>query len=372
MPRKKKEEKPIFYSLDKILQKNATYNIIIGQRSNGKTYSVLQYAFKRWLENGEQLAIIRRWKEDITGKRAAAIFSALNECGEIYALSGGTYSGVTYWAGKFYACTYSEEGRPLYNAETDCVAYCFALSEMEHNKSMSYPKVTTILFDEFITRKVYLNDEFIAFMNTISTIIRRRTDVKIFMLGNTVNKFCPYFQEMGLTHISRMKQGTIDLYTYGDSELTVAVEYCETLAYSKEASSYFAFDNPKLHMITNGAWELDVYPHLPVKYKPCDIMFIFFILFDGRIFQCEMVENKDQYFIYIHEKTTELQHPESDLIYTLEYHHEINYSRNIFKPINKIQKRVQWFFETDRVYYQDNDVGDAINNYLKICKLGGV
>ena len=42
------------------------------------------------------------------------------------------------------------------------------------------------------------------FMNVLSTIIRDRENIKIFMLGNTVNKYCPYFDEMGLTfHKSR-------------------------------------------------------------------------------------------------------------------------------------------------------------------------
>ena len=31
---------------------------------------------------------------------------------------------------------------------------------------------------------------------------------------------------------------------------------------------YFAFNNPKLQMITSGAWEMAIYPHNKVKYKP--------------------------------------------------------------------------------------------------------
>ena len=31
-----------YYSLQKILKKNAVYNVIFGERSNGKTYSVLK------------------------------------------------------------------------------------------------------------------------------------------------------------------------------------------------------------------------------------------------------------------------------------------------------------------------------------------
>lgn len=357
-----------YYSLQKILKKNAVYNVIFGERSNGKTYSVLKYGIKEYLTNGGQLAIIRRWKEDITGRRASDIFKALLANDEITKLSKGKFSGVTYWAGKFYLCNYDEKGKPLYNIEQDCFAYTFSLSDTEHNKSISYPKIKTIMFDEFLTKHVYLQDEFVFFMNTVSTIVRQREDVKIFMLGNTVNKYCPYFSEMGLTHVLKMEQGTIDVYTYGDSKLTVAVEYCASMESSKTNNFYFAFNNPKLHMITGGAWELDIYPHLPMKYKPCDVMFTYFIEFNGQLFQCEIVQVGESMFTYIHAKTTELRNPEQDLIYTLEYHAELNYNRNVFKPISKLQERIAWFFKTDRVFYQNNEIGDAIHNYLKICK----
>ena len=36
----------------------------------------------------------------------------------------------------------------------------------------------------------------------------------------------------------------------------------------------------------------------------------------------------------------------------------------------ELQKNLKWFYVTDRVYNQNNDVGDSINNYLKLCKQG--
>ena len=42
-----------FYSLKKILEKNAQYNVIYGQRSNGKTYSVLKYGLQNYIKTGE-------------------------------------------------------------------------------------------------------------------------------------------------------------------------------------------------------------------------------------------------------------------------------------------------------------------------------
>jgi hypothetical protein len=77
------------------------------------------------------------------------------------------------------------------------------------------------------------------------------------MLANTVNRYCPYFKEMGLKDVEQMPQGEIYVYTYGNKDLTVAVEYCDpVLATNKVASKFFAFDNPQLEMITTGAWEL--------------------------------------------------------------------------------------------------------------------
>lgn len=361
-----------YYSLENIKKMNATYNVIFGERSNGKTYSVLLEGLKEYVNHGGQLAIVRRWKEDITGRRASDIFSAINSNNEVAKLTNNKYTGITYFASKFYLCNYDENGKPIYSLDNDCFAFTFALSETEHNKSISYPNITTILFDEFITKHVYLNDEFVLFMNTISTIVRQRTNVKIYMCGNTVNKFCPYFKEMGLTHILEMKQGTIDVYTYGNSTLKVAVEYCENTQARKQNNFYFAFNNPKLNMITGGAWELDIYPHLPIKYQPKNVQFIYFIEFNGFLCQCEIVEINGEMFTYIHQKTTPLKDESNDLIYTLDYHFELNYNRNIYKPQNTLQKRILWFYETDRVFYQNNEIGDIVNNYLKLCKGGTI
>ena len=359
-------KKQKFYSLKDIDKRNATYNVIFGERSNGKTYAVLKKALNNWVKDRRTFAYVRRWHEDVIGRRAQNVFSALISDGLVEKITG--YQGVYYLSGKFYLCMYDEKsGKPIYN-ESDLLGYTFALSENEHNKSNSYPKVTLIMFDEFLTKSLYLQDEFVLFMNTISTIVRRKTDVKIYMLGNTVNRYCPYFAEMGLDHIKKMKQGDIDVYTYGDTDLKVAVEYCTSLKKNKENNYYFAFNNPKLNMITSGAWELDIYPHLPHKFKNKQIMFTFFIEFNDMLFQCEIIDADNEMFIFIHDKTTPLKDTDNDLIYSLDYNPKLNYNRNILKPQNQIQKKIAWFFKTDRVFYQDNKTGDTISNYLKLCK----
>lgn len=359
--------KSIFYSLNSIEKLKALYNIIIGKRSNGKTYSVLYKIIDIFIKTGKQGAYIRRYREDFRGKRGDQLFAGHVENGVVRELTNGEWTGVKYYAGRWYLSKFdSVLNKEIRDNEPFC--FGFSLSEMEHDKSTSYPNITTVVFDEFITRGYYLPDEFLLFMNVLSTIIRGRFDVTIYMLGNTVNKYCPYFKEMGLRHVEEMDMGTIDLYSYGNSELTVAVEYCDDPDSSKQSNKYFTFDNPSLQMITGGAWEIDIYPHLPMKYERKDILLIYFILFNDYTLQCEIIIKDDCIFTYIHRKSTEIQHPESDIVFTTDYSPRPNYSRNILHPSYEIHRKISNFFKAEKVFYQDNEVGELVRNYIMWCK----
>lgn len=356
-----------YYSLDRIKNYKAQYNIIFGKRSNGKTFAVLYEGLKNYVETGKQMAYLRRYREDFVGKRGQTLFNALTSAGVIKELTGGKWEMVKYSSSQWFLAKKSKKDDKII---TDAVPFCygFSLASMEHDKSTSYPDITTIVYDEFISRVGYLNNEFVLFMNVLSTIIRQRDDVKIYMLGNTVNKYCPYFKEMGLGHIEEMDPGVIDLYTYGSSKLKVAVE--RTINHNiegRKSEVYFAFDNPNLEMITGGAWEIDLHPHCPRDFSTDDIVFKFFVKFNDQILQGEVVEMDDCSFIYFHKKSTPIKHPDDDLILSEEYDPRPNYIRNIRKTTMEIGRRLWNFFRDEKVYYQDNDVGEIIRNYLIFC-----
>lgn len=370
--RKKKEPKQEYYSLEPILAEKAHYNIIIGERSNGKTYSTLQKVVNDYAAEGKQAALLRRMQEDFIGKRGAGLFEPLIDNGEIELATAGAWTSVYYYASRWFFCRYEEDKNGNINRVTDTqpFMYGFALSQMEHEKGTGYPNVKTIVFDEFITRMAYLRDEFVLFMNTLSTIIRSRDDVTIFMLGNTVNKYCPYFDEMGLRHIKDMKQGEIDVYQLKHASgkiLKVAVEYCKPFEKGKKSDFYFAFDNQKLEMITTGVWEIDIYPHCPYHYKPKNVLFTYFIEFDRELLQCEVVEVDGMSFTFIHRKTTPIKHPDTDLVFTTRFDPRPNYRRKITKPRMDIERKIVEFYATDKIFYQDNEVGEIVRNYLIWC-----
>ena len=83
------EAKPVYYTTDKIEKKKATYNVIFGERSNGKTFALLKKCIKDFFNDGSQMAYVRRWKEDITGRRASQLYAGINEAGVVKELSGG-------------------------------------------------------------------------------------------------------------------------------------------------------------------------------------------------------------------------------------------------------------------------------------------
>lgn len=363
-----------YWNPKNILSKNCSYNIIYGERSNGKTYGVLQYGLEQYFKDGSEMAIIRRMEEDFRGKRGQQMFNGLVTNGVVKKLSKGKYNGIKYYSQRWYFKYDDPKNKENSFVEETPFAYAFALSTMEHDKSTSYPKVRTIAFDEFLTRGRYLPEEFVLFQNVLSTIIRLRDDVTIFMMGNTVNQWSPYYSEMGLTNIRKQQKGTIDVYEYGDSQLRVAVEYSDSPSKDKKSDKYFAFNNPRLKMITNGSWEMDIYPHLPVKYAPKNIVFMYFIKFDNQILQCEIIHiphddehDREVTFTFIHRKTTEIKNDEESIVYQEETSPLPNYRRRITKPTRPIEKRIVSYFTRDKVFYQDNEVGELVRNYLAWC-----
>ena len=128
----------------------------------------------------------------------------------------------------------------------------------------------------------YLPQEPTKLMNLYSTIDRKRGTTKLWLLGNTITKVCPYYNDWGLLAILRkMKQGdlvTINLPT-GDKDddgnpilVKLAIEYC----YTTGKSSFVIGDHAA--MLNRGDWQTDPQPKLTKNYK--DFKFLFRVGFE--------------------------------------------------------------------------------------------
>lgn len=369
MRKRKKSIENDFYTLDRIDATGATYRIIIGERARGKTYALKIKALKSYWKDGSQTAYIRRFREDFIGKIGSSMFDDVIANGEIEKITNGEWSGVYYRASKWYLSK-NADGSGKLIVDDKPFMYGIAISSQEHEKSGGgFPGVKIIYFDECLTATGYLTDEFMLFMHTLSTVIRLKDDVIIYMLGNTFTKYSPYFTEMGLSNIKNQEAGTIDLYRYGNSILTVAVEITGSSATEKKSNKYFAFNNPKLTMITGGnsIWELGIYPHAPMKWRPADVVFTYIIKFNDEVLQADIVQCGISAFTFIHRKTTPIQDENRDIIYTPDFDPRPNWKRKITRANNELDRKIGSFFVRDKVFYQDNEVGDIVNNYIRWC-----
>lgn len=350
-----------YYNLNAILKKKAIYNIIIGQRSNGKTYSVISLMLKGFIKQGIPSAYIRRLDSELI---PSTLFRLLvPHVDDIKKLSHGEYNDYIYKARVFYL-VYRNENGDIEKISEPCI-YCYALSLSKNAKGADRGEILYTLFDEFLTRKFYLNNEFIIYTELLSTIIRNRDNVINFLVGNTVNKYCPYFTEMGLNHITEQKQGTIDMYTYSNTDLTVAVEYCAESEVSKVASKYFSFDNPQLNMITRGMWELANYPHCMERVTKYDIVSKCYIIFDRNVL-CINVVKKASVYLLITPQTHEI--PEKHIIYSDTANNNPYFVCDITRDNKKISRLIYQLIVQNKVFFSDNNTGELFNNWIKYSR----
>lgn len=367
MPRKKSQNE--YYSYANIDKLKATYNIIIGQRANGKTYGMLKKILDAYIDKGLPSAYVRRLDEQIKTTVIAHLFNELSPY--IAKKTNGNYNGVTYWMHAFYLVKndiLADGSVKRQNKDSKPFCRAYALNTMENSKGADAGKIRYICFDEFMTRKFYLANEFVVFQNLLSSLIRNREGVQIYMLANTVNKYCPYFKDMGLKSVDTMEQGTINLYTVGKTDTTIAVEYCDTVKVSEKVAKYYAFDNPQLDMITSGAWEIALYRHSPPELHKYDIIISFFVVFDDKLIQGDIYNYKDYPIIFWHPKTTPLKNPDQDIIYYPEiYDGNPLHMVTLSGGVTKAQKLIEMLIKSNRTFYSDNTCGELVNNWLKIA-----
>ena len=262
-----------YYNIENLLKQKAEYNILLGERSNGKSYAVKYMCLWEAYHKADyltkkpkaryQLGYIRRWREEIKGRDVVQYFEDM----PIRDITNGEYDGIQCYRGDIYFCSHDEDGTEIRGEK---IGACFALTGVTHYKSLAFPTIGNCIFEEFITNQGYLPHEVDNLQSLISTIARRDR-VSVFMIGNTISRLCPYFDEWSLTHVKKQKQGTIDIYKQATNQIddagkqvviTIAVEYCEN---SGNNSRMFFGDKSK--MITSGVWESEVYPHLEKPYN---------------------------------------------------------------------------------------------------------
>ena len=153
-----------YYDLKAILSTNAYWNIILGERSNGKSYSVKKYCLDNFFNNGKEFFYLRRYAEDIKISSVENYFADFIDY--LIKISNGAYNQIYAYQRKIYARNAKTKKRIV-------IGHYGSISEYERLKSQQFPNVENIIFEEFITDRYYINDieEPNIVMNIVSTIL---------------------------------------------------------------------------------------------------------------------------------------------------------------------------------------------------------
>ena len=202
-----------YYNYNRILSYNVPVNILIGERGCGKSYGAKKYVIKQFLKNRSPFLYLRRYENELKSvfekdpKNPKDFFDDIKE--------------------EFKEHNLVAKRRKFY-IDDECFGYAKRMTEAQDLKSSVYQNVKTIIIDEYPIEKnkrYYLPDEGMILLGIFDSIIRNRSDVKIFILGNAVEgiEYSPLFSFFDLTmpynnDIKLFKDNTILLQYMNNEE----------------------------------------------------------------------------------------------------------------------------------------------------------
>ena len=209
------KEDSIYYDINETLTHNCLFNFVCGNRSAGKTYGFKKWAIKDWIKNKNQFGYIRRYESEIDKGKLDKFFDDIVK-NEEFPEHEFKVDGLTFYIReklKPDEIELDSNGVPKDNKKPwEVLGYCFILSKQITFKSVPYPYITKMLFDEFLIEQGiyrYLSNEIFAINDLYNTVARIGTDhprVIMFFMANAITFTNIYFLTYGLKPPAKGKE----------------------------------------------------------------------------------------------------------------------------------------------------------------------
>ena len=203
----------MYYSRNDLLSYNALFNFVVGERGTGKTYQFKDWAISDFIKNKNQFVYVRRYKTEF--KDIGNFFDDMIKKYPEHEFSTAH--------GKFYI-------------DKEIAGFYIPLSTSITKKSVAYPNVNKIGFDEFILEKStlhYLPNEVNAFLGLYETIARDRNNVRCLFMANSVTLINPYFLFFDI-QVSKTKR----FWTFKNNDLVVELTDLEEFKQHKKQTRF--------------------------------------------------------------------------------------------------------------------------------------
>jgi hypothetical protein len=217
-----------YYDYGPLLSRNAAYNFLAGARGLGKTFGAKEKAIKRAIKTRardggpDQFIYLRRYEDEM--KKSRDTF----------------FDDIAYkfpeWDFRVFGNTFQmapASTRDAKKRDWTIIGYAAILSKSQQLKSVAFPRVTLIIFDEFIIEKGvvrYLPNEATVFNNFYSTVDRYQDKTTVLFLANAVSIDNPYFLEYDILPTTEDKEflvlhdGFIVVHFPNASDFTLSVQ----------------------------------------------------------------------------------------------------------------------------------------------------
>ena len=344
--------------------------LLLGERANGKSFAVKETVIKDAYKNDIQFAYIRRYAEDIKDYLVTEYFDDIifNANGHQYIKewTGGEYTTITAYQKNIYFANYDEEKGRIIKGKK--IGRMFGLSASEHYKSLSFPNIKNLVYEEFITDGYYLSGnggEPKKLLNLMSTILRNEKG-KLYCIGNKVSRICPYFGEWGLVNISKQKIGTVDIYSLKEENTTTRIGVYMTHSMNFNSGMFFGNANKA---INKGEWETDEQPHIKGHRDDYKSIYTLVMKYDKSTFLCEFLQsniNPELFTWYVTPKTTPIQ--DNTRIVANSYNIS-NLCTIGFIPLTPAENTIFSMLKQGKVCFSDNLTGTEFKQCYKMLKM---
>lgn len=346
------------------LDNNCAYNLLLSERSVGKTTNILLLALC-FYKQGCTTAYIRESNEQITPKKLKTLFKTVLAYGYVNKLFP-EFNTITYKSRYWYLAKKDEEGH-IIEADTKPFMVNMSLDEsFDYKSTFNSDDTDFIIFDEFISN-VYKKDQFVNFMDLHKTISRERLSVRTYLLSNTVDLEHEFFYEFMIADkVKSLKAGEKAVAT-SDLGTSVFVHWVDVVLRKKKKKKtnkkYYGFNNPKLASITGEGWQFSNYPHIPKIEEAKLVLNNYYVVFNENLIKLNVYNCSELgYYVTAH-KASRLY--DDSIIYTLD---EIT-SKNerYLQGFTKIDKFIWSLYKKNKFYYSNNSIGLMIEKYVKAC-----
>lgn len=346
----------------KKVSEGALYTILLSGRNTGKSYATksycLQEAFNS-IHNGicdSQLAYLRRFDLDCKDSMCEPYFADM----PVQEITKNAYSVISVYHHDIYFGNIDEKTNKVVRQVK--IGRCFALSVAEHYKSQMFPKIMNMIYEEILSQNNnYLFDECTHMQHFVSSIFRDRENCKVFMIGNTLSRMCPYYKDFGLVGVESIKEGETRQYKVDES--VINVHRCKPVDYN--ASMFFGKARDS---IVKGEYLTNTYPHLKKHIRKYIIQHQVVLEYDQfRYFLRLLTDPEDNtVFWYVEPLTTEYK--EGTRIISNQWKSSNYHSYNFRGVTPEEAAAFALLIRDNKVVFSDNLTGTEFNNIIKYFK----